>query len=92
MLPFGYFMVTFTLPRELRSPAWHHQTVIYNGLFALACSTLKDFGLNPKHLGADIGMTAVLHTHSRRLDQPRDEPHGRTGQVGDPRRRIGIRR
>jgi hypothetical protein len=29
---------------------------------------LKDFGLNPKHLGGEIGMTAVLHTHSRRLD------------------------
>ena len=68
LLPVEYFMVTFTLPRELRSLAWHHQTVIYNGLFAVARSTLKDFGLNPKHLGADIGMTAVLHTHSRRLD------------------------
>ena len=68
LLPVEYFMVTFTLPRELRSLAWHHQTVIYNGLFVVARSTLKDFGLNPKHLGADIGMTAVLHTHSRRLD------------------------
>ena len=67
LLPVEYFMVTFTLPRGLRSLAWHHQTVIYNGLFAAAPSTLKDFGLNPKHLGADIGMTAVLHTHSRRL-------------------------
>jgi hypothetical protein len=37
-------------------------------LFACAVSTLKDFGLNPKHLGADMGMTAVLHTQSRRLD------------------------
>ncbi len=36
-------------------------------LLALA-STLKDFGLNPNNLGADIGMTAVLHTHNRRLD------------------------
>ncbi len=31
-------------------------------------STLKDFGLNPKNMGAEIGMTMVLHTHSRRLD------------------------
>jgi hypothetical protein len=37
-------------------------------LFACAVSTLKDFGLNHKHLGADMGMTAVLHTQSRRLD------------------------
>ena len=34
-------------------------------LFACASSTLKDFGLNPKYLGANIGMTAVLHTHNR---------------------------
>ena len=62
LLPVEYFMVTFTLPRELRSLAWCNQTLIYNILFAVACSTLKDFGLNPKHLGAEIGMTAVLHT------------------------------
>jgi hypothetical protein len=68
LLPVEYFMVTFTLPYELRALAWHNQTVIYHILFATVTSTLKDFGLNPKHLGADIGMTAVLHTHSRRLD------------------------
>ena len=34
----------------------------------LYCRALKDFGLNPKNLGAEIGMTMVLHTHSRRLD------------------------
>jgi hypothetical protein len=68
LLPVEYFMITFTLPAELRALAWRHQSVIYNILFTAATSTLKDFGLNPKHLGADIGMTAVLHTHSRRLD------------------------
>ena len=68
LLPVEYCMVTFTLPYELRALAWCHQTVIYNILFATVSSTLKDFGLNPKHLGADIGMTAVLHTHSRQLD------------------------
>ncbi len=68
LLPVEYFMVTFTVPRELRSLAWCNQTVMYNLLFATASSTLKDFGLNPKHLGGEIGMTAVLHTHARRLD------------------------
>ena len=68
LLPVEYFMVTFTLPFELRALAWRHQTTLYNLLFTTAVSTLKDFGLNPKHLGADIGMTAVLHTHSRCLD------------------------
>jgi ribosomal protein L37AE/L43A len=68
LLPVEYFMATFTLPYELRALARGHQKTIYNLLFTCAASTLKDFGLNPKHLGAGIGMTAVLHTHSRRLD------------------------
>ena len=68
LLPVPYFMVTFTLPYELRSLAWHFQEQIYTILFTCSISTLKDFGLNPKHLGADMGMTAVLHTQSRRLD------------------------
>ena len=37
-------------------------------MFSCVSSTLKEFGLNPRHLGAQIGMTMVLHTHSRRLD------------------------
>ena len=68
LLPVEYFMVTFTFPCELRALAWRHQTVVYNLLFTTAVSTLKDFGLNPKQLGAEMGMTAVLHTHSRCLD------------------------
>jgi len=68
LLPVEYFMLTFTVPRQLRSLAWRHQRLMYNCLFDVASSTLKDFGLNSKHLGADIGMTAVLHTHNRRLD------------------------
>jgi hypothetical protein len=68
LLPVEYFIATFTLPYEIRSMAWHNQTRVYNLLFACVSSTLKDFGLNPKNLGAGIGMTAVLHTHNRRLD------------------------
>ncbi len=68
LLPVDYFMVTFTLPFEFRALAWHHQTVLYHCLFACAISTLKDFGRHPQHLGAELGLTAVLHTHSRRLD------------------------
>src|SRR5512136_660741 len=44
LLPVEYFMVTFTLPYELRSLAWQNQTAVYNILFACAASTLKDFG------------------------------------------------
>ena len=68
LLPVPYFMATFTLPYELRSLTWHHQRKVYSILFICVSSTLKDFGLNPKNLGAEIGMTMVLHTHNRRLD------------------------
>jgi hypothetical protein len=61
-------MVTFTLPFQLRDLAWRHQKIVYSILFDCAASTLKDFGLNPNNLGADLGMTGVLHTHSRRLE------------------------
>lgn len=65
LLPVDYFMVTFTLPAQLRTLAWRHQTVVYGLLFDCAASTLKDFGLNPDKLCAELGMTAVLHTHKR---------------------------
>ena len=68
LLPVDYFMATFTLPYELRSLAWDNQRPVYDLLFACVSSTLEDFGLNPKNLGANIGMTAILHTHNRRLD------------------------
>ena len=61
LLPVDYFMATFTLPYELRFLAWDNQTIVYNILFACVSSTLKDFGLNPKNLGANIGMTAILY-------------------------------
>lgn len=68
LLPVPYFMVTFTLPFELRGLAWHNQKVVYSILFSSVASTLKTFGLNSKHLGGAIGMTMVLHTNSRRLE------------------------
>ena len=61
-------MATFTLPRELRPLAWFNQKTIYTLLFKCVAGTLKDFGINPKHLGAEIGMTMVLHTNTRSLD------------------------
>lgn len=68
LLPVDYFMVTFTLPYELRGLVWRNQKQFYSMLFQCAVSTLKDFGVNDKHLGGDLGMTVVLHSHSRRLD------------------------
>ena len=68
LLPVQYFMVTFTLPYELRALTWYHQKEVYNILFSCASGTLQDFGLNPKNLGAKIGMTVVLHTNNRKMD------------------------
>jgi hypothetical protein len=70
--PNFYRLTTLWLPLRclLNSDSWHGTTrqLVYNLLFACVSSTLKDFGLNPKNLGANIGMTAILHTHNRRLD------------------------
>ena len=68
LLPVRYFMVTFTLPRQLRSVAYRNQRTVYSLMFSCVSGILKDFGLDPRHLGALIGMTMVLHTHSRKLD------------------------
>lgn len=68
LLPVEYFMVTFTLPAQLRQIAWQHQRQIYDLLFREAAETLKSFGCNHKSLDGQLGMTGVLHTHSRRLD------------------------
>ena len=61
-------MVTFTIPFELRTLARHNQKTFYTMRFKCAVSTLRTFGLNDKKLGAELAMTAVLHTHSRALD------------------------
>jgi hypothetical protein len=68
LLPVPYFMATFTLPFELRALAWAQQKKVYSLFFKCVASTLKDFGVNQKNLGAEIGMTMVLHTNNRKLD------------------------
>ena len=68
LLPVNYFMVTFTLPYEIRNWVWHHQRPVYAVLFESAVETLNTFASNDKKLLGKLGMTAVLHTHNRRLD------------------------
>src|SRR5690606_3781043 len=68
LVPVDYFMTTFTLPRELRALARANPKRVYSLLFDCAVSTLKDFGRNKKSFAAELAMTAVLHTHTRRLD------------------------
>lgn len=67
-LPVDYYMVTFTLPRELHGLAKTHRNVVYPLLMKCAAETLKTFGLNKKHFESELGFCAVMHTHTRRLD------------------------
>ena len=62
LLPIGYFHVVFTLPSEIGDIAWYNKTVIYDLLFKAASQTLMTIAADPRHLGARIGITAVLHT------------------------------
>jgi hypothetical protein len=67
-VPAQYFMMTFTLPAQLRSLAWQHQRLIYGLMFDCVWETLQTFSQNDKDLKGDPGVIAVLHTHSRSLD------------------------
>jgi len=62
LLPVGYFHVVFTLPAEIAHIAWQNKAVLYNLLFRAASEAMLTIAADPKHLGARIGITAVLHT------------------------------
>ena len=62
LLPVGYFHVVFTVPAEVANIAFHNKAVVYDLLFRAASETMLTIAADPKHLGARIGVTAVLHT------------------------------
>ena len=62
LLPVPYFHVVFTLPAPIGDIAYHNKAVIYDILFKAAAETLLTIAADRKHLGARIGITAVLHT------------------------------
>ena len=68
LLPVDYYLLTFTLPAQLRPLVYSHQRTAYDLLIKLAWQTLSEFGLNDKTLHGRLGATALLHTHSRALD------------------------
>jgi len=72
LLPTRYFHVVFTLPASLRPLALRNQRALYNILFRAASETLKTLTQDPRHLGAEVGFIAVLHTWSQTLI---DHPH-----------------
>src|SRR5437660_6777145 len=62
LLPVPYYHVVFTLPAPIADIAYQNKAVIYDILFKAAAETLVTIAADPKHLGARIGLTAVLHT------------------------------
>lgn len=67
LLPVPYFLVTFTLPEELRPVARAHQHRMYNLLFQTSAAALQALTLDPHYLGGPIGMVGGLHTWTRDL-------------------------
>lgn len=62
LLPIEYYHVVFTVPAPIADIAFHNPHVVYDLLFQAAAETLTTIAADPKHLGAQIGLTAVLHT------------------------------
>ena len=62
LLPVSYFHVVFTVPTQIGDIAYQNKAIVYNLLFKAAAETLLTIGADPKHLGALLGLIAVLHT------------------------------
>ncbi len=72
LLPVPYFLVTFTLPEQLREPIRAALKPWYGALLKESAGALQDLAADPKHLGAELGLTALLQTWTRDL---RYHPH-----------------
>jgi len=62
LLPVSYFHVVFTLPSAIGDIAYHNKAVIYGLLFSASAETMLTIAADPRHLGARIGLTSVLHS------------------------------
>ena len=62
LLPVQYFHVVFTLPSQIADIAYQNKAAVYGLLFKASSETLRTIAVDPKHIGAKIGMTSVLHT------------------------------
>ena len=67
LLPVVYFHVVFTLPEAMARLALQNKAVIYNLLFQTTAATLRSIAADPKHLGAQLGFFAILHTWGQQL-------------------------
>jgi hypothetical protein len=67
LLEVGYFHVVFTVPQEIAAIAYQNKDLVLGILFRVTAETLKTIAADPKHLGAEIGFFAVLHTWGQNL-------------------------
>ncbi len=67
LLPVEYFHVVFTVPQEVAAVAYQNKAVVYDILFRATAETLRMIAADPKHLGAEIGFVAILHTWGQNL-------------------------
>ena len=67
LLPVEYFHVVFTVPEQIAEIAFYNKEVVYQILFRTVAATLLTIARDPKHLGAEIGFFAVLHTWGQNL-------------------------
>jgi hypothetical protein len=66
-LPVGYFHVVFTLPEQIAEIAFQNKSAVYTIMFHAVAETLRRIAADPKHLGAEIGFIAVLHSWGQNL-------------------------
>jgi hypothetical protein len=69
-----YFHVVFTLPGPIADIAYQNTAIVYDLLLKTAAETLITIAADPKHLGARIGLTAVLRTWGSALHRPGGGP------------------
>jgi hypothetical protein len=81
LLPVEYFHVVYTLPQQIAAIAYQNKEIVYGLLFEATAETLKKIAGDPKHLGAEIGFTAVLHSWGQTLTQ---NPHSRYRALSSP--------
>ena len=67
LLPVEYFHVVFTLPEQIAEIAFYNKETVYGILFRATSETLLTIARDPKHLGAEIGFFAILHTWGQNL-------------------------
>ena len=89
LLPVGYFHLVFTLPAPIADIAYQNKRVIYGLLLKASAKTMLTIAADPKHLGAKIAITSVLHTNCNHLcaphmgirhDAPSTRAHDRSGR------------